>query len=69
MRGSGKDVILARRCDVCVSSTALATHIIWLALTATILELQACGLALSKVTSFCLPLSALAEVQIGAWEL
>ena len=67
MRGGGEDVILPRRCGVCMLSTALATYIMQLALTATILELQASDLALSQVTSSHLPLSALVKVQVDAW--
>ena len=67
MRGVGHDVILPRRCGVCVPPTAMATYIMQLALTATILELQASDLALSQVTSSHLPLSALEKVQVDAW--
>ena len=68
MRGSGEDVTLARRCDVWLLSTALATHITQLALTPTILRLRACARALSQVTSFHLPLSAPVKGQVDAWE-
>ena len=67
MRGCGEDVILAHRLDVCVLSTALATHIMQLARTASILLLQACDRALSQVTSAHKLLSALVKVQVDAW--
>ena len=67
MRGCDEDVILPRRCDVCVPATMLATHIMQLALTASILELYACDHAPSKVTPSHLPLSALVKVQVDAW--
>ena len=49
MRGSGEDVLLARGYDLFVPVTALAAHITYLALTATILELRASDRALSQV--------------------
>ena len=58
MRGDGEDVILPRRCGVCVSPTAMATCIMQLALTATILELQASDLAFSQASDV-IPLATL----------
>ena len=67
MCGGDEGVTLPRRCDIRAPATALATHIMQLALKATILQLRGCERALSQVMLSGLPHSALVKVQVDAW--